>query len=229
MGAHEVTQAQYQKIVGSNPSHFSATGAGRDAVGGLDTRDFPVEQVSWEAAVEFCKRLSALEAEQKAGRVYRLPSEAEWEYACRAGSRQTTPFSHGTWLAGNIANIDGRHPYGGGKKWKTPGRTCKVGSYRPNAWGLYDMHGNVWEWTADWYGNDYYRTGPAKDPRGPDLNGDMSRVRRGGSWQFGGGAARSAARSWGVYSFTFNDVGFRVVCELRPAPSAPTSARRGTK
>jgi formylglycine-generating enzyme required for sulfatase activity len=213
MGAFEVTQAQYRRVMGNNPSHFSATGKGREAVKGHDTSDFPVDSVTWEDAVEFCKRLSALAAEKKAGRLYRLPTEAEWEYACRAGERGSRPFHYGSWLSGSLANINARYPYGGGKVRKPLDRPCRVGSYKPNAWGLYDMHGNVWEWCSDFYGKDYYRTRPKKDPPGPaQADERMSRVRRGGSFLFAASASRSAARAWCVYNFQYNDNGFRVVC-----------------
>ena len=108
--------------------------------------------MSWDEAVDFCERLSWLAAEKQAGRVYRLPTEAEWEYACRAGT--TTPFHFGTSLFSVQANIDYNR-----------NRTTKVGSYPPNAWGLYDMHGNVWEWCADWYAENYSQLRDKNDPR----------------------------------------------------------------
>ena len=136
LGKYAVTQAQYQAVMGTNPSKFSANGANR-----------PVEQVSWQEAVAFCEKLS-----QQAGRTYRLPSEAEWEYACRAGT--TTPFHFGPAITTDLANYDGNYTYGNGSKGVYRQQTTEVGSFPPNAFGLYDMHGNVWEWCADhWHGN----------------------------------------------------------------------------
>src|SRR5262245_20091249 len=119
--------------MGKNPSHFSATGGGSAKVTGLTTTDFPVDTVSWEDAKDFCDKLSALADEKKAGRVYRLPTEAEWEYACRAGT--TTTFHYGNSLGGNDANCDGTNPYGGALVGPNLQRTAKVGSYKPNTWG----------------------------------------------------------------------------------------------
>ena len=182
MGVHEVTQAQYEQVMGVNPSWF--TGANN-----------PVETVSWEDAVEFCRKLSELPAEKAAGNVYRLPTEAEWEYACRAGT--TTKHSFGddeselgyAWLSENSG--DETHP---------------VGSKLPNAWGLYDMHGNVWEWCQDWDGDD--SSGSFTDPDGPASG--SHRVLRGGSW--GGSAALcpSAYRIMHYPSERYSDFGFRV-------------------
>src|SRR5262249_46839160 len=143
LGVFPVTQAQYQSVAGRNPSANSATGSERDNVAGLCTDDFPVEMVTWAAAVRFCKKLSALAAEKAAGRGDRLPTEAEWEYACRAGT--STAFHFGDSLSSTQANFDGRGPYGGAAQGPFLNRTSKVGSYRPNAFGLYDMHGNVFE------------------------------------------------------------------------------------
>src|SRR5262249_36572146 len=143
LGKYPVTQEQYERVMSRNPSWFASTGRGRDQVKEFaDTGNFPVENVTWEEAVEFCRRLSDLPAERRAGRVYELPSEAEWEYACRAGT--TTPFHFGTELNGRRANCDGNHPYGTATRGPYLGRTCPVGCYTANAWGLYDMHGNVW-------------------------------------------------------------------------------------
>jgi serine/threonine protein kinase len=139
LGVHTVTQDEYQQVMGKNPSYFSPSGGGKDKVGGLDTRRFPVEQVSWNEAVAFCQKLSGLEREKKAGRVYRLPTEAEWEYACRAGT--TTRFFFGERLSAKNANFDATRPYGGenkevsyggGEKGPTLGRTAAVGSYPKN-------------------------------------------------------------------------------------------------
>jgi formylglycine-generating enzyme required for sulfatase activity len=136
MGRYEVTQSQYEAIMGNNPSNFKDNGANR-----------PVETVSWNDAVEFCKRLS-----QKTGRTYRLPSEAEWEYACRAGT--STPFHFGETITADLANYHSEVAYASAPTKKARGQTTPVGSFSANAFGLYDMHGNVWEWCQDiWYDN----------------------------------------------------------------------------
>jgi formylglycine-generating enzyme required for sulfatase activity len=179
VGVYEVTQEEYQKVMGTNPSWFSAQGGGKDQVANQDTRRFPVENVSWNDAVEFCRKLSDLPDEKRAGRVYHLPTEAEWEYACRGGARSSEPFHFGKTLSTDQANIDSRL-----------GRTAAVGSYPANGYGLHDMHGNVWEWCQDWRGN--YPGGFVKDPTGPE-NG-TSRVLRGGSWFGEPRDARSAYR-----------------------------------
>jgi len=149
LGVYEVTQREYQNVMGNNPSHYSPGAAGKDQVRGLDTDQFPVENVSWDDAVEFCRKLSALAAEQTAGRVYRLPTEAEWEYACRAGT--TTPFHVGDKLNGQQANYDGQHPFATNGGGPFLGRPTEVGSYAPNPFGLRDMHGNVAEWCWNWH------------------------------------------------------------------------------
>ncbi len=143
LGVYEVTQSQYKQVVGTNPSWFSKTGVGKGKVSGLDTSDSPVEWVSWDDAQEFCKKLSALSGEQSMGREYRLPTEAEWEYACRAGTQ--TKFHFGDVLNGDKANVNGTEPEGTTTKGPYLGRTTSVGRYGANAFGLYDMHGNVWE------------------------------------------------------------------------------------
>jgi formylglycine-generating enzyme required for sulfatase activity len=212
MGTFEVTQRQYRKVMGSNPSWFAPRGGGREKVKGRDTEDFPVEMVSWEDALELCKRLSDLPAEKEAGRSYRLPTEAEWEHACRASGPPSRAFHHGSSISGAQANFDAGFPYGGGKRGRALGRTCEVGSYEPNAWGLYDMHGNVYEWCADGYSADYYRKSPRQDPRGPADGGYP--VMRGGSWVSHGRFCRSAFRN-GVAPETRSwDLGVRVVCEV---------------
>jgi formylglycine-generating enzyme required for sulfatase activity len=143
LGVYEVTQEEYETVMGQNPSWFCAGGDGKERVAGLDTRRFPVENVSWEDAVEFCRKLSARAAETKAGRAYRLPTEAEWEYACRGGARSSEPFHFGAALSSTQANFDGNLPYGGAAKGPYMGRTCRVGSYQPNGFGLYDLHGEL--------------------------------------------------------------------------------------
>jgi len=206
LGAYEVTQAQYEQVMGTNPSYFLPEDGGADEVSGMDTSRFPVELVSWEDAVGFCRKLSALPGERSAGRVYRLPTEAEWEYACRAGT--ATPFHFGTALNGREANCIGDYPYGTESKGPDLGRPTTVGSYRSNGFGLYDMHGNVWEWCQDWYGEDYYRESPVEDPTGPTTG--SHRVVRGGGWGNGAGFCRSAMRRWGTAGVRSNYDGFRV-------------------
>jgi formylglycine-generating enzyme required for sulfatase activity len=198
LGGYQVTQAEYQKVMGTNPSYFAATGDGKDKVKGLDTSNFPVEQVSWDDAVKFCAKLTALEKEKASKRVYRLPTEAEYEYACRAGTK--TPFHCGDDLKSNQANFG-----------DTLGRTCKVGSYKPNGWGLYDIGGNVWQWCADWYDKDYYKVSPNKDPQGPKSSPENARVLRGGSWDFFPGTCRAAFRGRNAPSRCSRSFGCRVV------------------
>jgi formylglycine-generating enzyme required for sulfatase activity len=211
LGVYEVTQSQYQKIMGKNQAHFAEKNGGGP--------DHPVEQVRWKEAVEFCGKLSGLDAEKQAGRVYRLPTEAEWEYACRAGS--TTVFNVGNSLSALQANFNGIYPYGEAAKAPNLRRTVKVGSYPPNAWGLYDMHGNVMEWCSDWYDPDYYKEGPKNDPTGPAMGvlatgfaGDFFRVVRGGSWLDEARGCRAAYRFRLQSSEPYRLVGFRVVCGM---------------
>jgi len=196
IGVYEVTNAQWKRVMGSVPSHW------QDA-------DRPVEQVSWEDAVEFCRKLSALPAERQAGRVYRLPTEAEWEYACRAGT--DTKYSFGDdesrldeygWYDGNSGN-----------------QTHPVGKKKPNGWGLFDMHGNVWEWCSDLYGE--YPKGAVTDPQGP--SGASARVFRGGSWLSTARYCRSANRSGSGPSFR-PSLGFRLA--LSPSGASPPEAEQ---
>jgi formylglycine-generating enzyme required for sulfatase activity/serine/threonine protein kinase len=202
MGIYEVTQKQYQAVMGRNPSWFSPTGEGKKKVANLSTDEFPVEMVSWYEAVAFCNKLSALPEEERFGRWYRLPTEAEWEYACRAGAALKTPFHFGRSLSSYQANIDYLQ------------RTTTVGSYAPNAFGLFDMHGNVWEWCADWYDADYYGKSPKHDPQGPQKG--QRRVLRGGSWFVSGGPySRSARRHGTEPGFRNDNLGFRVVLGVR--------------
>jgi formylglycine-generating enzyme required for sulfatase activity len=210
LGVHEVTQAQYQKVTGTNPSFFSPTGDGRDKINGLNSEQLPVEQVSWDDAIAFCEKLSALPEEKAAGRVYRLPTEAEWQYSCRAGT--VTPFHFGNAMGSSDANINGNFPYGGAPRGQFLGRTVPVGSYKPNAFGLYDMHGNVAELTADRYGRKYFEESPSLDPKGPENGND--RVVLGGSWGTDASRCRSAFRRSNATSGKAYYFGFRVACDL---------------
>src|SRR5262249_46149806 len=151
---------EYARVMGTNPSWFCAEAEGKEKVAGMDTRRFPVEMVSWEDARAFCRKLSSLPDEQKAGRAYRLPTEAEWEYACRAGT--TSTFHCGNTLSGKQANVNGYQPYGDTEQGPYLERTTTVGSYEANDHGLYDMHGNVWEWCQDWFDPAYYGKSPPK-------------------------------------------------------------------
>jgi formylglycine-generating enzyme required for sulfatase activity len=169
----------------------------------------PVEQVSWEQALEFCRRLS-----QRTGLPFTLPSEAQWEYACRAGS--TTPFAFGATIAPELANYDATISYAEGPRGRWPEETTDVATFPTNAWGLHDMHGNVWEWCLDtWHGS--YEGAP---PDGnPWLTGtSSSKLLRGGSWVYYPGDCRSAYRSLDQPGSANLAVGFRVVC-LPQGPS----------
>jgi formylglycine-generating enzyme required for sulfatase activity len=205
--AAEVTQAEYERLMGRNPAKFQG-------------KDRPVERVSWHAAMLYCNMRSLREGlkpcyEPKtqtcdfAASGYRLPTEAEWEYACRAGSRTRWSFGDGpaelekhAWLKTNAAKTT--HP---------------VRQKPPNAWGLYDMHGNVAEWCADFYAEGYGTGGPVKDPHGPDRGEE--RVLRGGSWNTGADACRSAARKGETpgladVCFGYEAYGFRCVRRAEP-------------
>lgn len=194
LGVTQVTQRQYAVVMGKNPSSFSKTGGGADHVKGMDTSDFPVEMISWHDTLEFCKTLSA-----KEHRKYRLPTEAEWEYACRAGT--VTNWCHGD----DQASLQHYAWYGGNAN----GTIHPVAKKKPNAWGLCDMHGNVAEWCSDWYGEDYYANSSTGNPTGPDAG--SYRVNRGGSWYSPALLCRSAYRRGDRPSLRGNLLGFRVV------------------
>jgi uncharacterized protein (TIGR02996 family) len=194
VGFYPVTQAQYEHVVGGNPSQN-----GPSAGGGAF---HPVERVSWYEAVEYCRRLSAVPAEKRAGRVYRLPTEAEWEYACRGGLMAA--FAFGDELTDRLANFQ-----------YNVNRTTPVGSYPRNGFGLYDTHGNVREWCADWYGAASYGFDDRTDPVGP-ADG-QNRVLRGGSWDvIGVQYCRCAYRVYYQPSGQIPGAGFRVVLECPP-------------
>jgi formylglycine-generating enzyme required for sulfatase activity len=205
LGVAPVTQGQYEQVLGKNPARFHAgTGGGPD---------HPVETVSWEDAAAFCRRLSERAEESRAGRVYRLPTEAEWEYTCRSGT--ATPFSPGAALSSRQANFDGAYPGGGATSGPALKQTSRVGSYPANNFGLCDVHGNVWEWCADWYAEDYYRVSPRRDPPGPAAG--QFRVLRGGCWRSQAATCRAAYRNALPPSKRDAYTGFRVVAVVSAA------------
>jgi uncharacterized protein (TIGR02996 family) len=193
MGASAVTQAQWAAVMGTEPSYFK--GSNR-----------PVERVSWEDARAFCAALSGA-----TGRRVELPSEAEWEYACRAGA--TTEYHFGDVISTDLANYDGRYSWNGSPKGVYREETTDVGSFAPNPWGLFDLHGNVSEWCADAYGP--YTGDERTDPAGNDINSDnSSRVMRGGAWVGSPPWCRAAFRYWDAPANRDNDLGFRVCFRL---------------
>ncbi len=192
MSTTEVTQSQYRSIMDTSLIRRKRG-------------DNPFRQVSWDDAVEFCRKLS-----EKEGRTYLLPTEAEWEYACRAGT--TTPFYTGETISTSQANYNGNYFYGSGTKGIYRKTTIDVGSFPPNAFGLYDMHGNVDEWCQDWHGENYYAVSPTSDPQGPSSG--KYRVIRGGSWLWYPVHSRSASRSGNMPSSRSSNVGFRVLLDL---------------
>jgi formylglycine-generating enzyme required for sulfatase activity len=209
MGKYPITQAQWGVVatlpqinqeLNPDPSNFKGD-------------QCPVEQVSWLDAMEFCRRLS-----KHTRREYRLPSEAEWEYACRAGT--TTPFHFGETITTDYVNYDGGYPYGDAPKGEDRNDTTDVGSFKAaNTFGLYDMHGNVWEWCADdWH--DSYEGAPKdaqiwiKDIKNYE-DPESVKLLRGGSWSFFARYCRSACRYYDLARSRNFIVGFRVVCVVR--------------
>jgi formylglycine-generating enzyme required for sulfatase activity len=203
---HEVTQEEYERVMGVNPSHSKG-------------KTLPVELVSWDDAIEYCNRLSEREGltpvySRSGDSViwnlkvsgYRLPTEAEWEYACRAGT--VTPFSTGDNITTHEANYNGNRSYNGNAKGSYMQTTMPAGNYPPNPWGLYDLHGNVTEWCWDWYAE--YGTAAQIDPQGAS-GGRRGRVARGGGYRDGGSDQRSATRFYGEPSYRLDDLGFRIV------------------
>jgi sulfatase modifying factor 1 len=189
MQTTEVTQGQWKAVMGRNPSHFSNCGNG-----------CPVENISWNDIQKFIRKLK-----QKGGKQYRLPTEAEWEYAARAGT--ATPFFFGDCLSTSQANYDGNYPLRGCPKGQPRKKTVAAACFQPNAWGLYDMHGNVWEWVQDRYGD--YPSGNVTDPEGPSSG--SGRVLRGGSWSSVARICRSANRRGRGPGSRGSHSGFRLV------------------
>ena len=204
MGKYEVSQAEYQELMGTNPSFFKGP-------------DLPVEQVTWFNVIEYCNKLSEREGLEPAYTItgqnvswnrnangYRLPTEAEWEFACRAGT--TTPFSTGNNITTAQGNYDGSRPYNKNARGSYRQRTTVVGSFQPNSLGLYDMHGNVGEWCWDWYAE--YTKGTQADPAGA-VSGSH-RVFRGGGWNHPADFLRSARRGGIMPSTRGYYLGFRL-------------------
>lgn len=198
MGRYEVTQKQWQAVMDTNPSRFK------------DCNECPVENVSWDEAQEFIRRLN----ERKDGNQYRLPTEAEWEYACRAGTE--TAFSFGVTLTSAQANFDGRYPYGLTAKGLNREKTMPVGSFKPNAWGLSDMHGNVAELCEDMY-HENYNIAPLDGSAW--LSDGASRVIRGGNWRSTGLSLRSSARATDKSSKADGLIGIRLVVDVPKQPA----------
>jgi formylglycine-generating enzyme required for sulfatase activity len=222
LGKYEVTQKEFRNVMGYNPSWFSKKAAGKkgakylDEPGGGkeklppgdDGEDYPVENILWGEAKEFCEKLTAKDEKRPHGWVYRLPTESEWEYSCRGGSRLYQVFHFGDSISSTQANFNGNLPYGGADKGKCLERTCKVGSYKANGFGLHDMHGNVREWCQDLNKYKYYRENPKSGPVDPSEN--EFRVIRGASWLDAGWYCRSASRSANMLKYRDAALGFRV-------------------
>ncbi|MDO9310198.1 MAG: SUMF1/EgtB/PvdO family nonheme iron enzyme [Nitrosomonas sp.] len=244
LGQFEVSVGQFRKFLevsgyipepvedgtgayGYNTDYDAAKSASGDAFEGRDPKyswrnpgftqgdDHPVLNVTWNDAVAMAKWLS-----EKEGVKYRLPTEAEWEYACRAGTR--TRYANGDdpeflLTIANIFDADAKAYWPRWAEFTLSGHdsfafTAPVGSFAPNAWGFYDMHGNAWEWVSDWYADDYYARSPVDDPQGPDDG--IVRVRRGGSWHTWSLYARSSYRNWISPNSRYALVGIRLVREL---------------
>ena len=198
MGKYEVTQRQWESVMGINPSNFK----GWFKLSG----SHPAESMSWNDCQEFIRKINA------SGQVaVSLPTEAQWEYACRAGTK--TPFNFGSVLKGDNANCIGDKPYGTTEKGPNKKETASVGSYAPNAWGLYDMHGNVCEWCQDMYDPLFYGCATMEDPfcAGAAVN---SRVKRGGGCGSDAKDCRSASRDHSSYGSIY--CGLRLVCSTEP-------------
>ena len=231
LGTALVTQEEYQRVMRKNPSYFSATSGNIDGniewrrakVASQDTRRFPVDAITWDEAVEFCQRLSELPEEKAAKRRYQLPTEAQWEYACRAGnpgrrcvSAQPKPSPgavEGT-LLGQYAWFNDN----------SGDQTHAVEQKLPNIWGLYDMYGNVWQWCQDWYENDFYAKSSKDDPTGSSSG--STRVLRGGAWEGSAHFCRSAFRYGDLPNHRYFNIGFRVSQVLADAEASPRMTSR---
>ena len=243
LGQHEVTVGQFRRFLeasgyqpesiadgtggyGYNPDYDPAKSARGDAFEGRDQKyswrnpgfpqgdDHPVVNITWNDAVAMCKWLSQTE-----GKTYRLPTEAEWEYAARAGTKThyyTGDDPQSLLKAANVFDADSAKNWSKWAAYALAGHdgyafTSPVGSFMPNAYGLYDIHGNAWEWTADWHDDHYYANSPRKDPQGP-ATGNV-RVRRGGSWHTWSFYARSSYRNWNAPDTRYTLVGMRLLRE----------------
>jgi len=188
IGKYEVTQVQWYKVMKNNPAKFKTEKVG------MNSRNHPIENVSWYDVQEFIKKLNKMDRKN----IYRLPTEAEWEYACRSATKTN-------WFFGSESYIDNYAWHDG----NSDDKTHKVGLKYPNKWGLYDMHGNVWEWCQDRYEKDYYSRSPKNNPQGPSTGSD--RVLRGGGWYREAGGCRSAYRSHRPPDYQSSNRGFRLV------------------
>jgi formylglycine-generating enzyme required for sulfatase activity len=196
-GKYPITQAQWETVMGNNPSDFKG-------------EQYPVQNVSWDDAVEFCHQLS-----EKTGKSYRLLSEAEWEYACRAGT--TTPFCFGETITADLVNYHGRSSYADAPQGLYRGQVVNAGSFPPNGFGLYDMHGQVWEWCSD--RRHYNYNGAPTDGSSWETGTGNHRMQRGGAWNNGAVYCRSACRNYFSAGHSYRLVGFRVAAVVRLASS----------
>jgi serine/threonine protein kinase/formylglycine-generating enzyme required for sulfatase activity len=205
LGTYLVTQEEYQRVMGANPSEFSVKGKSKDKVAGQDPKRFPVENVTCSDTDEFCSRLAEMADEKSAARRYRLPSEAQWEYACRAGSTGKYFFGPASDERMAAEKLLPEYAWFGDN---SGGRPHAVGGRRASPWGLYDIYGNVWEWCQDWYAKDYYAKSPPDDPAGPP--GGSNHVFRSGNWRIQARCCRSAYRGGNTPTGRGDLLGFRV-------------------
>ena len=200
MGKYEVTWQQWTRVMKGNPSHCAECSHNTWC---SHHDNLPVSCVSWDDCMEFIQRANVHSEEGIA-----FPTEAQWEYACRAGTE--TPFSFGSVLNGHKANCSGHFPYGTYTIGPNPDKPMPVGSYGPNPWGLYDMHGNVWEWCADWFINNDYAGLPYENP--VEVAESSLRVMRGGCYGLSADHCRSARRDGYPPSNFHESIGFRLCC-----------------